>query len=205
MYYPTDPLTLGQILRNYHCMSDACMDLLDRISVKESYGKKEVIVRQDLVCDSIYFISSGLVRIGFEKNGKHDTVCFGSAGDIFMSFHSFLGREPAAFSLISISKVSLFRITTRKFKMAQERFPELYRLQANIMTEQLYSFEVLYKKLVLSAPEERMRNFWDYSIDDLRKPPVRSVLQSVPMTVIAQYLGITPQTLSKLRRKQLGR
>ena len=89
--------------------------------------------------------------------------------------------------------------------MAQERFPELYRLQANIMTEQLYSFEVLYKKLVLSAPEERMRNFWDYSIDDLRKPPVRSVLQSVPMTVIAQYLGITPQTLSKLRRKQLGR
>lgn len=198
-------LILPEILTKYGFLTPECVSAIEKLSRKECFTRKETIVPQDEKCDSLYFIAEGLVRVVFYAHSKQDTICFGSGGDVFMSFHALYGNKAAAFSLVSITDVMCYRLSNAHFNRLRNKHPCLERWFSNLLVEQLYSFEVLYQKLALASPEERFKNFWDYEADSLRNMPVPKLTRIVPLKIIAQYLGMTASTLSRLRRRITGR
>ena len=89
--------------------------------------------------------------------------------------------------------------------MLRQKYPDVQRWFANILMEQLYSFEELYSRLSLANPEERMRRFWDLKSDNLRAMSASQLTRVVPLKIITQYLGMTAQTLSRVRRYLVGK
>lgn len=200
----TEP-TLSEIMQKYHRLSDDCLEAVGRIAVREEYQPDEVMVRQGVVCGHIFINASGITRVSMAKNNREDTVCFGGAGDVFLSFRSVYTGEAALFSLTAVGEVVAWRLPLRKFQALRRKYRELDTWLAQLLIEQIYSFEMLYYLLTLSDAEERLKNFWDFNTDNLRHLPRTSLSRVVPLKILAQYLGMTPQTLSKLRRKYVGK
>lgn len=198
-------MTLREILKKYGSLSEECLQEFESQAVMESYMRKEVIVPQGKICDSLYFTSQGLTRVAFHRGRKEDTICFGGAGDVFMSFHSLYGSQKAVFSLVAITDLTCYRVSNNSFRMLRQKYPDVQRWFANILMEQLYSFEELYSRLSLATPEERMRRFWDLKSDNLRAMSASQLTRVVPLKIIAQYLGMTAQTLSRVHRYLVGK
>lgn len=195
-----------EIMRAYHCLSDECVEALAAISRYDEFLKGDTIVAQGKPCGNIFVIDSGITRVCFRKGKREDTLCFGNGGDIFFSFHDWYGDEPPAFALEAVDyKVSGWWISIQKFKNLEERYPELYKWMQLLLVEQFYSIEILYRKLAMATPLEKFDNFWNFLAPNLRNNPPKSLTRTLPLKFLAQYLGMTPQTLSKIRRKFVGR
>ncbi len=199
-----DPLSVASIIRQTINASDACCDALRRIAVTKEYYAHEVVVEQGKSYDNIVLIADGLARLTHVKAGKEDTICFGSAGDIFASFHSIWAHEPAVYGVEALVDMTCHIVPMSKFRRLEEKYPELTRWWALVLTEQIYCLEVLYRKMTMASPEERLKSFWDFSNQKLSNMNPAMLSRVVPLKVIAQYLGMTPQTLSKVRRKLVG-
>lgn len=194
------------IMRAYHSLGDECLEALAAIARSAQFQKGETIVAQEKPCGNIFVIENGVTRVCFRKGDKEDTLCFGRGGDIFFSFHDWYSGEPPAFALEAVDyKVEGWWIPIRKFKELEERYPELYKWMQLLLVEQFYSIELLYRKLALATPAEKFDNFWHFLAPNLRNNPPKSLTRTLPLKFLAQYLGMTPQTLSKIRRKFVGR
>ena len=164
------------IMRAYHSLGDECLEALAAIARPAQFQKGETIVAQGKPCGNIFVIESGVTRVCFRKGDKEDTLCFGRGGDIFFSFHDWYSGEPPVFALEAVDyKVEGWWIPIQKFKELEERYQELYKWMQ-----------------LLLAP-------------NLRSNPPKSLTRTLPLKFLAQYLGMTPQTLSKIRRKFVGR
>ena len=205
MRKPKSEPSLREMFNKYHWLSRECTDALESIAVREEFSPEQVRVRQGEICDYIFLNAKGITRVSMAKNGKADTICFGGVGDVFMSFRALHTGEPALFTLSAVSEVAAYRIPVRKFRNLRVKYQELDTWLANLLIEQIYSFEMLYSLLTLSPAEERLKNFWDFNTDNLRHLPRTKLSRVVPLKILAQYLGMAPQTLSKLRRKYVGK
>ena len=201
----TQSLTLTEIIRKYHFISDACGEDLGNISVEKVFQPHEKIVVQGEMANSLVLLAEGYTRVTFHKGEKEDTICFGSCGDLFASFHSLWTNAPSAFGLEALTEAKCYLIPYRKFRWLEEKYPDLTHWLCIVLIEQMYSFEVLYRKMSMSSPEERLASFMDFSADKLPTITPAELTNVVPLKLIAQYLGMTPQTLSKVRRKYVGR
>lgn len=194
------------IMNAYCSLSDKCIKALWGIARTEEFGKDEVIVEQDKPCGKIFVIAEGVTRVVYRKGKKEDTICFGRGGDIFFSFHEFYSGDKPAFGLSAVDYfVEGWWIPIDKFKALEEKYPEMYKWMQKLLVEQFYSFEILYRKLALSTPAEKFDNFWHFLTPNLRSNPPKSLSRTLPLKYLAQYLGITPQTLSNIRRKFVGK
>lgn len=199
-------LRFYKIMRAYYGLSDECMEALAATARHAQFYKGDTIVAQGQACGNLFVINSGVTRVCFRKGDKEDTLCFGHGGDIFFSFHDWYSGEPSAFSLEAVDyEVDGWWIPINKFKDIEERYPELYKWMQLLLVEQFYSIELLYRKLALSTPAEKFDNFWNFLAPNLRSNPPKSLSRTLPLKFLAQYLGMTPQTLSKIRRKFVGR
>lgn len=200
----SEPLTLVEIIRRSMNVSDACCQALESITVRKEFEAHDMIVTQGEMAEDFVLSAEGLTRVVHYKKDKEDTVCFGSAGSVFIAFHSLWAREPAMYGLEALTDTVCYMIPVDKFRRLEEKYPELSRWLCQVLTEQMFSFEVLYHKMTLSTPEERLQTFWDFQSEKLRSMSAAKISQVVPLKMIAQYLGMTPQTLSKVRRKLVG-
>ena len=199
-----NPLSVADIVKQTLNASDASCDALRRISITKEYFAHDIIVAQGSMSDCLVLLGDGLARVTHVKGDKEDTVCFGSGGDVFASFHSLWAREPAIYGLEALVDMTCHVVPIQKFRRLEEKYPELTKWLCLALVEQLYSFEVLYHKMTMATPEERLKGFWDFSNQKLRNMNPAMLSRVVPLKMIAQYLGMTPQTLSKVRRKLVG-
>lgn len=193
-------MDIADILNRCGPVSPQCIEAVRKLSIPYHADKGEIIVRQEEICGDIYFFGSGTLRIALRKGQKEDTLCFGGAGDTFLSFHSYYNREPSRFMVTALENVEGWRLPIDRFRYLEKQFPDLIMWMRNLLVEQMYSFEGLYYNFSMSDAQERMESFWQSTPQALRNISPNNLSKIVPLKFIAQYLGITQQTLSRLRR-----
>ena len=152
--------------------------------------KKEFLVKQGSKSSHIYFITDGLFRCLCETNGNEDTICFGVAGDPFLSVHTLAHDEPAAISLQAIENSSAIAVRFDDFRRLLGSRPNLTQWWSTVLLEQIYALERRYIWLASSDAAERYAALLK----------VRAgIINRIPIKYIAQYLNITPETLSRIR------
>lgn len=184
------------VLYNYisgiHPISAEIVAALDnRFEIKEA-PKKQLLLKEGDTCHHLYFVIGGLVRI-YHMEGEEE-VCslFIEEKYLFNSPQSFYMRRPGYEFIETLEPTTLARIHYDHLQQLYRTFPELNFI-ARVITENYFvkSEERLYL-LRRKTAEERYRYFTD------RYP---TLLQRVPLKYIASYLGITIETLSRIRNK----
>ena len=159
----------------------------------KSFKKKEIIIEEGALKMDVYFLRSGLVRV-YCINDKGDEITFGliSENQILTNIDIILFEQPSRFYYECIEDTKTFSIDFDKVQNIIERNPKLERnrkfFARNAMKKMLQRLEAF----VLLNPEERY-------LDYIEKNP--TLINRVPDKYIANVLGITPVSLSRIRAR----
>ncbi|RYE21550.1 MAG: Crp/Fnr family transcriptional regulator, partial [Sphingobacteriaceae bacterium] len=157
--------------------------------------KKEFLIEAGQVCNEICFIVSGSVRFYHVKDGEEITGYFCLDHELVSSYKSFLTRQPGTAYLQTLENVQLVTFThavlqqmlkNEKLAFKMERFG---RLVAEYL---ICCYEDRVTDFITKTPEERYLQLLQSGTN---------ILQRVPQHYIAQYLGVTPVSLSRIRKR----
>lgn len=188
-------------------MLDALLDLFNTIhpldtevseQLKDSFeiittDKKQVLVKEGDVCNYVYLLLDGLARMYYIKEDME--ICslfFFEPNHLFTVPNSFYSRQPGYHFIETLEVCTLGRISYNKLQQLYTTYPAL-NFVGRVITENYFvkSEERLYLLRKRTAEERYM-----YIVE--RYP---MILQKIPLTYVATYLGITLETLSRIRNK----
>lgn len=155
--------------------------------------KNEVIKKRNEVAGDFYFILEGSGGLLLYSNNNYICVELCYEGDFLLDYMSFLTDQPTGIELICFEKCKLFRMSRKNFnELSQTDYGKIICQTAaenSFIQRQEQQIDILTK-----TAEQRY-------IEILKKQP--HILQRTPSKYIASYLGITPESLSRIRKKIL--
>lgn len=167
-------------------------ELLQITTVKE-LKKGDTLISKGERCNDIFFIDSGLLR-GYYYNDeeKEITHWFAREGEFATSFYAFITRTASLEYIEALEDCELVQLAYSKLQHLYATFPETERI-GRLLTEAYYiKLEGRLLGLQFTTAKERYDSL-------LGENP--SLIQRAPLGYIASYLGITQETLSRIRAK----
>lgn len=182
-----------ELLRMFHPISDESIEKIRPFVSLRKVAAKEKIIVEGEVADSVYLVKSGAFRNYSVFEEKEHTRWFAIEGDLFTSMFSFSKGEPAIASVIALidSEVYCAPISEVKKIIVEDKGWAVWSSQYCI--DGLYQLSRKYVFLGRGDAYTRYVNLMKYKTFQL--------LNNVPLQVIASYLDVAPQTLSRIRRR----
>ncbi len=183
---------LFQFLKNQYHLSKEAEQALNNCFSKIEIEKNNFIIKEQSICRHLYFLEAGCVRGYYKADGKEVTHWFGFENDFVTSFHSFITNQPAVENIQAVEDSLLWAITADDLKKLFNQFHEIERIVR-------LSYEKYYIRL-----EERYVNAQFKTASELYEDLIQSsphILQRMPLGFVASYLGISQETLSRIRGK----
>jgi CRP-like cAMP-binding protein len=159
--------------------------------------KKQYFAELGKVCSDIGFIITGSVRYYFVKDGQEITNYFSFENEFVSSYKSFLTREPGFNYIQALEETMLINISYKNLQQMLANPLLAYKMErfGRLVAEHyLICYDDRMTSFITKTPEERY-------IDLLSTG--RDILQRMPQHYIAHFLGITPVSLSRIRRRIL--
>ena len=190
---PADRVALKELIaaESSYPISDKLLDRFIDSGHIEVYGKKEAIMAAGSVYSRVGIVLEGITRIWRWDNDTEKTDYFGLPGTLCMSIHGFVFNLPAVTFCETCCFTRMFIINRPEYNRLVDESHEFAKWALGNAYMQLYGFE--HKQRIINGTAlERYEAL-------LHNRP--EIMQNVPLKTIASYLGITPQYLSKLRRR----
>ncbi len=183
-----------ELARKYSTMTLQELDVLENIIEPMRFKKGETILAIGDVCEYIYYLDQGLIRQLYYKNGKEVTEHIGADHSIFMCIESLFKDEPSRIQVEALE-------TSIIYGLPKTRLEEISLHHVNI--QMLYR-KILEESLILSqqhADLVRFESAQSRYIKLCKQAP--QVVTRAPLLHIANYLQMTPETLSRVRAATL--
>ncbi|MDA9555095.1 Crp/Fnr family transcriptional regulator [Pelobium sp.] len=158
-------------------------------------NKNEYFVKTGDICEELGFIFDGSVRYCNMVDGVEITGYFTFKNNFITALKSYLTHEASLYDIVTLEDTTFVTISKKNIQLLlsnplmackMERFGRLISEQYNIL------FEDRIKSFVLQTPEERY-------IDLLKSG--KEIVKNIPLQYIAQFIGITPVSLSRIRKR----
>ncbi|PWJ43012.1 Crp/Fnr family transcriptional regulator [Sediminitomix flava] len=156
------------------------------------YQKNEVIFEQGKISDEIYFVTKGCVRLFYNVDGNDKTAFFYTEGKFICAGESFTYNVPAIESYQAIEETEIYVFTKSKLLDLHEKAPK-FEVIARIATEdELITCQKVIASFVTKSAEERYLDLLETQGE---------LFQRVPQQYIASFLGVSPETLSRIKAR----
>lgn len=143
---------------------------------------------------NIYYVVSGTIRSYVLVNdGEEQIIRFGYQGDFVAAMDSFIGGGPTILYADALRKTTIRVIRKTEYMAALSDNPEINRLWQKIMSWMITGQLEREIDLLTNSPEERYQRV-------LQRSP--RLFQEIPAKYIANYLRMTPETLSRIKKGQ---
>ena len=153
--------------------------------------KNEIIKKHNEVAGDFYFILEGSGGLLLYSNNNYICVRLCYEGDFLVDYVSFLSNEATEIEVVCFEKCRLFRMSRENFnELSQTDYGKIIcqtAAEISFVNRQAQQIDILTK-----TAEQRY-------IEILEKQP--HILQRTPNKYIASYLGIAPESLSRIRKK----
>lgn len=179
-----------ELARKYSTMTHDELDILEGILEPVKYGKGEIILAEGEVCRGISFIEKGLVRQFYNKNGKEVTEHLGVDHTIFMCIESLFKEEPSRLQVEALEATLVYILPKSKLEAAAIRNVNIQMLYRKILEESLIQSQVHADLMRFETAPNKYKRLCELS---------PQVVLRAPLTYIASYLQMTPETLSRIR------
>jgi CRP/FNR family transcriptional regulator, anaerobic regulatory protein len=166
--------------------------LLNIVNTKE-IKKKEYLLRTGKVCKNIYFIEKGLIRCFYLNGEKEISSWFMKEGDVITSIKSFYEQIPSYESIQALENSIVHYISYDEIQIIYKTYLE-FNFISRVLTEKYYALcdERLYSTKMKQA-SDRYKYLMDHHPE---------IIQRVPSMYISSYLGISLETLSRIKNRK---
>ena len=155
--------------------------------------RKQYLLQEGDVCKHIAFIEKGLLRgYSIDNSGDGHIIQFASEGWAISDLYSFLTGEPATYNIDAIEDSELILINKAANEELLQKMPKYETFTRLNITGAYIAMQRRLTSINSSSLEERYAAFTSLYPD---------IVQRVPQHMIASYLGLTPETLSRVRKR----
>lgn len=179
-----------ELARKYSTMTHDELDVLEGLLLPVKYGKGEKILQEGEVCKNISYIEKGLIRQFYFKNGKEVTEHLGVDHTIFMCIESLFKEEPTRLQVEALEPTLVYCLPKAKLEAAAMRNVNIQMLYRKILEESLIQSQIHADLVRFESAPNRYKRLCELS---------PQVVLRAPLTYIANYLQMTPETLSRIR------
>ena len=156
--------------------------------------KGEILHSTNTICDKYYFIETGLIRYFIINNGEEITGGFFFEGEGYTDSNSFITNNLSRQTAQVIESSSLLFISRADLEKLYKVVPKFERVGRILAEQALLNIRYKIDNLMLLDAKKRYLNLMEC------RP---NVISRVPQHFIASYLGIKPQSLSRIRKNLL--
>lgn len=183
---------INQLKQVYKLSDKDCtrvIPLFESLTVK----KNEHLFREGEVVRYVYFVEKGCLRQYYiNNNGEDRTIYFKVENGWASELVSFLDNKPTELNLQALEDSSLQIINQKNWVYAMTQIRPLTMGFIRAQQDTNYSLKKRLAEATVETPEEKYLRF-------IKEEP--ELLQRIPLYHIASYLAMTPETLSRIRRK----
>ncbi len=178
--------------KQYIRVNEALQDALTERVQAKVYKKGELIHHADTVCTRSHFILKGMMRLYFLKDGKEVSEYFCAEGEWVNSPRSMMQRKLDIYFIDTIEVTETFSIEVRDLVYLFDHFPEMERYARLSMGSLFGHFMERITSMRFTTAKEKYQHFCETYHD---------IYHRIPLGMVASYLGITQETLSRIRSK----
>lgn len=185
---------LRQFLTRFVNLTDPEWHALEQQLTTKTIRKKDFLIQKGQNATEIGFLLSGSCRLFYDKDGEEWTTYFFFENNLVAAYQSCLTGEPSTLSIQVLEDVELLYFSFQTLTGLYEQFP-VYETFGRKLAEYLFmGLDVRLAEQLTLSPEERYLKL-------LGSPAKRKIIERIPQQYIASYLGITPVSLSRIRRR----
>ncbi len=161
---------------------------------RQLISKKDFLLQQDQYCHHQYFVVQGCFRCFYiNPKGVEQIINFAIENWWLTDFDSLLNGRASRLNIQALEEAVVLKITREKLEGILSEHPSLERY-----------FRIIYEKIRI-ADQRRMQYMFDLSGEELYDVFYEAnpdFIQRVPQYMLASYLGLTPQFVSKIRARK---
>ena len=178
-------------------LSEEEEEVIKQYLTPKKLRKKQYLLQEGDICKHIAFVEKGALKAYVvDDAGAESIIQFALEGWVISDLYSFLTGEPATYNIDALENAELVLISKSAHEELLKKLP---KYETYIRLQITGAYIALQKRLtsIISLPlEERYKNF-------LATYP--NIAQRVPQHMIASYMGLTPETLSRVRSRMASR
>jgi len=181
---------INKISETYSPLTLECQQRLSECANVLSLKKNILLVKEGQYSDKSFFILKGCARAYYLRDGKDITDWFGFENEFISSIISFFTNKPSPHYIELLEDSILIELSRDQIEQLSNKYHDFERLIRIVVTKTMLSQQERIASMQFYNAEQKYENILAIRPD---------ITQRVPLTHIASYLGITLETLSRIR------
>lgn len=175
-----------------HPMSEEEIAAIDETLTEKQFEKGSILLREGDVSSQVYFVIKGVVRQYCIIDGQEKTLNFFADGQWVLSNSGMDAQQSSNHFLECATDCLLILGDSRKGEELYNRYPNLGLIARKLLTTIYLEQQTKHESYLTDGPTERYRKLLDNRPD---------LIQRLPQYQIASYIGVTPESLSRIRKR----
>ena len=156
------------------------------------FPARATLLREGEISRKVFFVQKGCLRIAVNSHGKDITTQFFFENEAVASIESFRTNRASVVSIRSVEPSTVIVLEKKGFDLLLRDFPEISDLLLELAFRRFEAYSRLFASFITQTPRQRYLAL-------LKGDP--RIIERVPQHFIASYLGITPVSLSRIRKR----
>lgn len=157
-----------------------------------TYKKGEALLQPGQIAQDSFLVLSGCIRKYCVVDGEEKTIDFYTEEQVAGEFESMSQKSPSKYYLVCLEESRIARINSKKEEEYYQKFPRFEELSRAQMEAMMGENLRAYSTFITSSPEQRY-------LELLKNRP--QLTQRIPQHLLASYLGVTPESLSRIKKR----
>lgn len=187
---------IDRYLRSSGMLNEDEFEVMRQMMTIKTFKKGTFLLKEGQVLSYVYHNLKGCVREYYLKDGEEKTISFYTEGDAVSSTRSYVLQVPSKHYLECIEDTTLTVVSHKNDAEFKKRFPRLAVICYTKTEEELGVYQDITAEYMVSTPEERYLKLVETRPD---------LLNRVPQYQLASYIGVTPESLSRIRNRLYAR
>ena len=184
---------LFDFISKYISLTEEERNAIISVDIFRSFKKGATLLKKGQKSNDSYFVLKGCIRTYYIIDGEEKTTAFYTEMDV-LTPHCVINKGPSEY-YISCCEDSILTVSNSDMEIEiNSKFPKFEIMCRKLSEELLAKQQIDFDEFKTSSPEQRYLNL-------LQKRP--DLIQRIPQHQLASYLGIKPQSLSRLRARIL--
>lgn len=183
-------------LSRFITLEDSEIDFVKNNMPIKSYKKREIIQQEGEVVKKFYFNAEGFVRMYYLADGKEKTAFFYPKNTFVSDYESYVHETPTKINFQAMEQTRLVEISKDTADHWLAASPKFAQLAVKLMEDDLILHQNIIREVVTQSPEERYYQMMENSPE---------IFQKVPQQHIAAFLGLVPESLSRIKKRHFAK
>lgn len=186
---------LQQYINLYFGIDEKSLEKIEQLFKKKTLKKNDYICKAGEYCKNLSFIKSGTIRVFNYTDGKEITQWISSEGSFITDLSSIVFDTTANWNIQALTDCELYTISKEDYNKIGFHVKQWDKLEKLFIAKCFITLENRVYSFLSMTAEERYNQLFELN---------KRLFNEVPLQYLASMLGMTPETLSRIRKKAVS-